>query len=88
MKVQAIGYPSWDDLRDCVGECLSRSIDDNGAQTSCTRMLHFLKFIKRYGLTDTYLTNDVVHTDTIMASYVVFLHNGFSVKNIKIGYHI
>ena len=63
---------------------LSGSVNDKATKVGCTRTNHFIKFIKIYRLEESYLTNDVEVTDKIMACYVIFLQNGFSINNIKI----
>ena len=47
-------------------------------------MNHFLKFIKMYGLSDAYLTNDVIITDEIMECFILFLLEGHTINKIKV----
>ena len=82
--ISAIRYPSWGDLGHSAAQRLAGSIDCKRAQTSCSRLNHFLGFVENYKLGDKYLTSNAEVTDEIMLRYVTFLLSGFTILCIKI----
>ena len=83
-SISAITYPTWDDLGHIVAGKLSRSIDCRTAKTTCSRTIHFLRFVDRYKLRDVFLTSDTKITDLIIERYVNSLLDGYSINRESI----
>ena len=82
--ISAFTYPSWDDMGHSVARKLSGSVDGRQAQVACSRTIHFLRFIDRYGLRKVFLTSDTKITDLIVERYINSLLDGYTIKNERI----
>ena len=67
-----------------VARKLSGSVDCRSAQVTCSRTIHFLRFIDRYQLRKVFLTSDTKITDLIVERYINSLLDGYTIKREKI----